>query len=360
MPKPKVKPVKENELPSLGVISFIQGVTNSLPRMQWMSELLDRIDTNQEFLHDPIGALPPVAQQLLLELPRIAWITIGLFVINSLVMLSIVLLSEFEIIQRWLATILLTCTMFVMFTVAHDASHGSISNIKWINGIIGRIALGAMGPTGCFVLFRYIHHMHHKFTNDESKDPDHFCAHGKNILLPFRCILLGPSYLVYYLKRIHTRPVSEVFEVLLCFSIQFGLLWAGIDKGYGPQLLMYWVIPSSSSHALLGFFFDFIPHHHDTATTPLQSRYHTTSILQTYWFIQPFLSLLLQYQDYHLVHHLYPTIPFYKYADKWIEKQEFLMAKQISISHLTVEEVVKNAKDVVAHKNLNANRVKAH
>lgn len=351
MPKPKVKvpsvSQEHSDLPTLGVISALHVGFAYLPRMQWMSDLLDRLESNQEILTDPLRALPPSARDLLLELPHIAWITIALYIVNFMIMLTIVALSEFGFIYKWFATILLTFTMFVMFTVAHDAAHGSISNIKWINGLIGRLAFGTMGPAGSFPLFRYIHQMHHKFTNDKNKDPDTFCAHGGYLLLPIRCLLLAPSYLVFYAKHIHTRSYIEILEVITCFSIQIGLIWGGIERGYGFSLLNYWLVPSVIAYALLAFFFDFIPHHHQSATTPLQSRYHTTSILQTYWFAQPFLSLLLQYQDYHLVHHLYPTIPFYRYADKWIEKQDFLMEKQISISHLTVEEVVKNAKEVV-------------
>merc|ERR1712137_622275 len=313
-----------------------------LPRMQWMSDVLDRIEANNPVLQDPVKILPPVARELLLELPHIAWITIGLFFINSLVMLSIVTLAEFGFIYRWFACILLTFTMFVMFTVGHDAAHGSISNIKWINGLVGRLAFGTMGPSSSFNLFRFVHNMHHKFTNDKVKDPDTFCSQGGILFLPIRCMLLVPYYLVFYIQNMNIIPILDIAEVFVGLSIQAGLLWGGYDRGYGMHLLMYWILPSSLAHGLLGFFFDFVPHHHDSATTPMQSRYHTTSLLQTYWFAQPFLSLLLQYQDYHLVHHLYPTIPFYRYADKWIEKQEFLKEKNIPINHLTVEEVVKN------------------
>jgi fatty acid desaturase len=37
-----------------------------------------------------------------------------------------------------------------------------------------------------------------------------------------------------------------------------------------------------------------------------------------------------------LIHHLYPTIPFYKYSDKWQEKQEFLLDKNVKIHKLTL------------------------
>ena len=346
MPKLKSipKPEISHDLPILGVRELLQWTSDTLPRMQWMSELvLDKIDANQELINDPLQLIPPAARKILLELPHIAWITIALFVVDFLVMISIVLLAEFGFIYKWLSTILLTFAMFVMFTVTHDASHGSISNIKWINGLIGRISFATIGPHASFPLFRFIHLMHHKYTNDKTRDPDRFTAHGE-LFLPLRCLLLSPSYLVFYLKNIKSRPVLEIVEVFGFLAIQAGWIFGAYERGYFLPVFTYYIAPSLLSHGLLGFFFDYIPHHHDDATTPIQSRYHTTSILQTYWFAQPILSLLLQYQDYHLIHHLYPTIPFYRYADKWIEKQEFLMEKQVSINQLKVSNVVNAAK----------------
>lgn len=344
--KTPTPPKEYNFLDTLGINGFLHWLSGTVPQMQWMSNLvLDKLEANQDKINDPLNHLPPAAKQILLELPHIAWVTIALFLVNALVMFTIVIFASYGLIYQWFASILLTLTMFVMFTVAHDAAHGSISNIKWVNGLVGRLAFGTMGPTAIFPLFRYVHQMHHKFTNDPKKDPDTFCVHGGYILLPIRCFFLVPYYLVFYCKNINTRPIFEVSEIMIAIGIQVGIILGVIEKGYLTPLLMYWVIPSAISHALLGFFFDFIPHHHHTST-PVQSRYHTTSLLQTYWFLQPVLSLLLQYQDYHIIHHLYPTIPFYRYSNKWQEKQDFLLEKQITISQLTVERVVEKTKSV--------------
>merc|ERR1712000_128719 len=319
MPKIKtpVEPRRDKYQPVLGIRDAVQWTSETLPRMQWMSELvLDKIDANQELINDPLSVLPPSAKKVLLELPKIAWITVGLFVIDTLFMLTLITLTEFGFVYRWFTTLLLTLAMFVMFSVSHDAAHGSISNISWVNGIIGRISFPFLGPGASFPLFRYIHQMHHKHTNHPVNDPN--------------------------------RPKLEVLEVSVFIAIQLGILFEAYSRGYGYAVFSYYIIPGILSHGLLGFFFDFIPHHHEEATTPIENRYRTTSMLQTYWFLQPVLSLLLQYQDYHLIHHLYPTIPFYRYADKWREKQDFLKEKQVTINHLTVEEVVKTTKQKAA------------
>jgi len=329
--------------PSLGVHAALQWISRTLPRMSWMSELiLDKIEAN-DLLHDPLHALPPSAKALLLELPRIAWVTIGLFVLDLVVMVSLVALSELGFVHRYVVSAMLTVCMFVMFTVTHDAIHGSISGIPWINGLVGRVAAGTMGPMACYAMFYALHHMHHRFTNNPAKDPDSWVSHGSIAMAPIRCLLNSWWYVVFYVKHIRERPLLEILESLAFITVQVCLLSTAYEHGWMKFLLAYWIVPSTLSHALLAFFFDYIPHHHQTAT-PIQSRYHTTSILQTYQILQPLLSLLLQYQDYHLIHHLYPTIPFYRYADKWREKQQFLMNKKVDISRLTVSDVVGNRK----------------
>jgi len=323
-----------------GIQNLFNCITSIVPRMQWMSlQVLDKLEFNVDKLSDPLSHLPPAIKETLLQLPHIAWVTITLFIANFLAMILTVVLAEFDFINLISASLIITCLMFVMFTVSHDAAHGSISSIPIINEIVGRMAFCTMGPLVCFPTFKYIHNMHHKFTNDPIKDPDRFCIEGNWYSIPFRCMFIIPHYCYYYLRISSTRPKLEILEFIIHIGCNIGIASAAIDKGYTYQILFYWLIPSILSHGSLAFFFDFIPHHQSNAT-PIESRYHTTSILQTYKLLQPFLTILLQYQDYHLIHHLYPKIPFYKYSDKWHEKQDFLLKKQIIINNLTLDNII--------------------
>lgn len=346
MPKKSIDNVQTEHTDPKSAPAFTQGIqallkciTSVAPRMQWMSDIvIGQLEStlHSELLSDPLGNLPPVVRDTLLQLPKIAWPTVMLFFANLLIMLTVVVLREFSWISYAAAMVVLTCCMFSMFTVAHDAAHGSISkDFKWVNEIIGRISFGSIGPFGCFAPWRWVHHMHHKYTNHPSNDPDRFCSGGSIRLAPIRCACLVFHLFVWYVKRAHTRPVLEVLELASHLFVNAVLVWKGFEYGFWPQLAFYWVIPSLLAFTLLAFFFDFVPHH-DHEATPIESRYHTTSMLKTYPVLQPVLTLLLQYQDYHLIHHLYPTIPFYRYVDKWQEKQEFLLEKNVKIQDLTL------------------------
>ena len=89
----------------------------------------------------------------------------------------------------------------------------------------------------------------------------------------------------------------------------------------------------------LGFAFDFLPHH-GLHLTPSEDRFKTT---RNRVGLERLLSPLLLYQNYHLVHHLHPRIPFYKYVEVWRRKEREHLANGPVLSdvrgrELTVEE----------------------
>jgi len=297
--------------------------------------VVDQLETTLHSV-DPLSSLSPAAREALLCIPQIAWPTVLLFFANILAMTLIVALCELKLISYFAACVMMTCTMFAMFTVGHDAAHGAISQrFKFLNEVIGRISFGCMGPFGVFGTWKVLHHMHHKFTNHPSKDPDRFFSEAPLHIAPIRCLLTPVHYLYFYSRIASTRPWWEVTELLIQVIFNVWVIFELYMKGYTMQLVSYWIVPAIVGYGLLTFFFDYLPHHSLTAT-PIESRYHTTSMLQTYSFIQPIFTFLLQYQDYHLIHHLYPTIPFYRYADKWQEKQEFLLTKNVPIHNLVL------------------------
>jgi ring-1,2-phenylacetyl-CoA epoxidase subunit PaaE len=322
-----------------GINALLKCFTSLIPRMEWLSNLVrGQVETtlSNNMFSDPLSNLPPLVRETLLQLPQIAWPTIVLFGANLLFMLCIVGLREFGWISYVATCVVLTCCMFVMFTVAHDAAHGSISkDFKLLNEIIGRLSFGCIGPLGCFAAWKWIHHMHHKFTNHPEKDPDRFCSHGGILSAPFRCLLVEFSQLYFYISYSMERPIMEVLEMITHVSVNLLIFLKCFELGHGAEIVFYWILPSFMALSLLAFFFDFIPHY-DHEATPIQSRFHTTSVLKTYPVLQPLLTLLLQYQDYHLIHHLYPTIPFYRYADKWHEKQQYLLNKNVTIKNFTL------------------------
>jgi fatty acid desaturase len=65
--------------------------------------------------------------------------------------------------------------------------------------------------------------------------------------------------------------------------------------------------------------FDFLPHYPHQAKSPDEKYQSTSNRIGWEWLLTP----LFIYQNYHLVHHLYPTAPFYRNLKLWHAKKQF-------------------------------------
>jgi fatty acid desaturase len=99
-----------------------------------------------------------------------------------------------------------------------------------------------------------------------------------------------------------------------------------IALGLGWEALWLWVVPGLVAATLLAFAFDWVPHHPHS----VQGRYVDTRIVAF-----PMLTLPMLWQNYHLIHHLYPRIPFYRYGACFRELRPELESKGAPIRELS-------------------------
>ena len=97
--------------------------------------------------------------------------------------------------------------------------------------------------------------------------------------------------------------------------------------GYVGKWLLYFLVATTFSYGFLGFTFDYLPHHpHDT--TGADNPYRATAVrLGAEWLLTP----LFIYHNYHLIHHLWPRVPFYRYGAVWRAKREMLARHQARV-----------------------------
>lgn len=250
----------------------------------------------------------------LLQRPTFAWPTLALFAGSIVLWGTATTLASLGAMPVWAAVMTNTLASFWLFTVFHDASHNAVSSHKRLNDWIGRIAVLSLTPLAVFRAFRFIHMQHHRFANeDRERDPDGWCGGGRVWTLPLRWATLDLYYYVFYLRRWSQRPRSERRETLLTVGFGLGLVVVLIGLGAAAEMLLLWILPARISIFLLGFAFDFLPHYpHGVAERDNPWR-ATSNRVGMEWLLTP----LLLYQNYHLVHHLYPRIPFYRYIRVW-------------------------------------------
>jgi fatty acid desaturase len=76
---------------------------------------------------------------------------------------------------------------------------------------------------------------------------------------------------------------------------------------------MLWLLPTRISSALFVIMFVFLPHAPFFATAK-EDEYQASNIRVGWeWLLTP----LMAYQNFHLAHHLYPRVPFYRLSMVW-------------------------------------------
>ena len=157
----------------------------------------------------------------------------------------------------------------------------------------------------CYNAFRYVHLLHHKHVNDEHRDPDHWASGGDSwYTIPFHWATLDCGYIAFVVKNYKTTPtlvfqelaVVCSFLVVLGYTIHTNSLWT--------LFFTNWFIPLRIAVLFLGFAFDWLPHYPFDG----KERWDNTTLLRTPTLLEPFVTLLLFYQNYHIVHHLWPSV----------------------------------------------------
>jgi fatty acid desaturase len=196
-----------------------------------------------------------------------------------------------------------------------------VSANRALNDWVGRLATVLQSPVPFFRAFRYIHMQHHRFTNDKTKDPDLYVGSGPVWLLPLKWTTLDINYLYRYLNPsvFMKRPKSERREMLLALLFAAVVLAVISANGWLNYYLWLFLIPGRITAIFLAITFDFLPHYPHQAQAKDQPFQCTSNRVGMEWLLTP----VLLFQNYHLVHHLYPTVPFYRYLKIWYARKHY-------------------------------------
>jgi ferredoxin-NADP reductase/fatty acid desaturase len=269
-------------------------------------------------------ALPDPGERV----PGLAWPTVAIFTGALLLFGAGTWAAIAGSLPRPVSIAMNAFACFVMFTVVHDASHYSISSTRWVNNAFGRAAWLFVSPALAFKAFGFIHIEHHRNSNDDDHDPDTHASHGPWWQLPFRWLTLDFSYVPYYLRNLRRRPRGEVVESGVLFTATIAGIVTAAVTGNMWMLAVIYLIPERIAIFVLAWWFDWLPHH-GLEETQRENRYRATrNRVGMEWLYTP----LLLSQNYHLVHHLHPSIPFYRYLAAWRRNEEAYLEREAAIS----------------------------
>lgn len=259
--------------------------------------------------------------QAMLLPPKTAWPTIILLLFGFFTFFISSYAAIVYAMPIVLTIALNTIALFCLFTVLHDASHRSLSQNRYINEWLGTLSCYLLSPIGGIKLFRFIHMQHHRYTNGtREQDPDAWCGGGNKWTLPFRWFTLDLYYLYWYKDKWRSRPAKEKRELVIAISLTIIIFIIALLMGVFSWIVLLWLIPTRLTVLWLALGFDFLPHYpHDHSRE--KNPYLATNIRPTMSYL---MTPILLYQNYHLAHHLYPSVPFYHYGKVWRAAQKRL------------------------------------
>jgi len=197
--------------------------------------------------------------------------------------------------------------IYVAFTPLHDATHRTVSGDGTVNDLLGTISGFALVPGFTTRLYRYLHLEHHRFAGDKTRDPDDPLVSTHPLMLPF--VLAAPDILwsIWYWRHRKTRPLSEQIEALSILVFYLGFHAVFLASPYAMEFILLWMIPQRIGLALVTYFFAHIQHPEGVQWE--EAPFQTTVAIPSNRLVRYFMLG----QTEHYIHHLFPSIPHYRY-----------------------------------------------
>ena len=262
--------------------------------------------------------------------PEFCWPTLALFIgLNTVAGLATWAALSGRI-PYLAAAVINTAYIYFIYTVVHEAVHANISsrhkNLAWIDLVVGTLA--------CIPLWLFFfqhkkqHMMHHTRTNFDD-DPDIY-ARGSFAgwvfwRLPKVLIAYFNPFQLYRECLNYGVPRNEIVITLVTFALQAAVFLGLIAAGYGYELLVLWFIPWWIGQTVMLTLFTWTPHYDHHAT----GRYSNTRVS-----LFPGANWLLLGQHLHLIHHMMPGIPYYRYQKTFDEIRPLLEKHHVRIEGL--------------------------
>jgi beta-carotene hydroxylase len=199
---------------------------------------------------------------------------------------------------HWLCFSINTLALHCSGTIIHDACHQSAHRNPIVNAILGHCS--ALILAFAFPVFTRVHLQHHGNVNHPKDDPDHYVSTGGPLwLIAVRFLY----HEVFFFQRRLWRNY-ELLEWFISRLIIVSIFYISIQYHFLGYILNFWFIPAFLVGIALGLFFDYLPHRPFVE----RNRWKNARV-----YPGKVLNILIMGQNYHLIHHLWPSIPWYNY-----------------------------------------------
>jgi fatty acid desaturase len=269
--------------------------------------------------------------------PPIAWPTVVLAVASVGLWAWGMHMGATGRLSRGATTLVCGVATYVAFTPLHDATHSAVApRYPRLNDAVGLLA--SLPFMGIFRVFRTVHLAHHAHCNVGKLDPDHWAGEGPPLLLPLRWLTVMP----YYSHHVHLAAEAEERRAAAAADgdavpTRWRTARRDIDLAPGAFLAALWWLfeahatlwqpPFFLATAFLMYSFDYVPHRPHKTPHRVDPYAATSVAVLSTALPEGHLTIPWLAQNYHNIHHLWPTLPFYRYASVWRAHRDTLLAR---------------------------------
>lgn len=252
--------------------------------------------------------------------PDVAWPTIFLTAALIPVHLALLALGLAGVVSPWWLTLPLGISAYLHYTPAHEAIHRNIVRSRRFDPINRAVGWWSATLTGMtWPLLLRTHLAHHAHTNAD-RDPDAFVhgSLGRLFLLAalsvFTNLLPVPVWRLIYGRDTPALGYLDAWKVMkacewrahqIAHTAMCLAVWTAVLTGYGVEAFALYVVPATIGRLLMGIFLSWLPHKPFAAG----DRYKASLLRRG-----RLLALVSVGHSMHLMHHLWPRVPFYRYA----------------------------------------------
>lgn len=261
-----------------------------------------------------------VERELARELETsVAWPTILLAALLIPSHIALLALGVSGTLSPWWLTLPLGISAYFHYTPAHEAIHRNIVRSRRfdpLNGLIGWWTALLTGMT--WPLLLRTHLAHHAHTNS-ARDPDIFVQGPLWRLFAMAALSVLTNLVpvpvwrmafgdripkLGYLDSWRIMPAADWRKHQIVHGLMCAAVWSAVLLGYAEAVFALYVLPATIGRLLMGVFLSWLPHRPFVQG----DRYRQASLIKG-----RLLALASAGHSMHLVHHLWPRVPFYRY-----------------------------------------------
>jgi beta-carotene hydroxylase len=263
---------------------------------------------------------------------RVPWEMVVWGLGNFCVWLAIWPLAIFGILPLWAAFLLSTVSITLSYLPSHEAQHSIIAAegtaLRWLNELVGHVStIPLVLP---YRIAWILHRRHHAHANDPELDPDHFnqgdtwwqsAWHGVQARQP------GSNSAYRTIGRESDDPaVARALAEAVAMSLAYYFILAALAwSGFALEAFFIWWLPRQIAFTYIQLFLSWAPHY------PMEEkgRYRDTRAWRS-----RFGTIATMGMEYHIIHHLYPSIPLLQTGPAYWEMRDLLVARGCRIDGL--------------------------